>query len=124
MLVPADLFIQNKLNKYHQTEVGLGIYESELDHDKDSKIYSNLYHYLKPLFTPSFTISDSGQRVRCVQYCASVEEIANFVKESFCLHQPNHERSFRLKTRSSVSSLDREKVEDFDYRQLSNLFEN
>ena len=50
-------------------------------------------------------------------------EIANFVKESFCLHQPNHERSFRLKTRSSVSSLDREKVEDFDYRQLSNLFE-
>ena len=54
---------------------------------------------------------------------ASVEEIANFVKESFCLHQPNHERSFRLKTRSSVSSLGREKVEDFDYRQLSNLFE-
>ena len=60
MLVPADLFIQNKLNKYHQTEVGLGIYESELDHDKDSKIYSNFYHYLKPLFTPSFSISDSG----------------------------------------------------------------
>ena len=54
---------------------------------------------------------------------ASVEEIANFVKENFCLHQPNHERSFRLKTRSSVSSLGREKVEDFDYRQLSNLFE-
>ncbi|KAF6059833.1 hypothetical protein FOB64_006816 [Candida albicans] len=60
MLVPADSFIQNKLNKYHQTEVGLGIYESELDHDKDNKIYSNLYHYLKPLFTPSFSISDSG----------------------------------------------------------------
>ena len=37
MLVPADLFIQNKLNKYHQTEVGLGIYESELDHDKDKE---------------------------------------------------------------------------------------
>ena len=124
MLVPADLFIQNKLNKYHQTEVGLGIYESELDHDNDNKIYSNLYHYLKPLFTPSFSISDSGQKGRMRPILgASVEEIANFVKESFCLHQPNHERSFRLKTRSSVSSLGREKVEDFDYRQLSNLFE-
>ncbi|KAL1570054.1 hypothetical protein V4U95_005227 [Candida albicans] len=124
MLVPADSFIQNKLNKYHQTEVGLGIYESELDHDKDSKIYSNFYHYLKPLFTPSFSISDSGQKGRMRPILgASVEEIANFVKESFCLHQPNHERSFRSKTRSSVSSLGREKVEDFDCRQLSNLFE-
>ena len=68
MLVPADLFIQNKLNKYHQTEVGLGIYESELDHDKDSKIYSNLYHYLKPLFTPSFQYPTLVKRVGCVQY--------------------------------------------------------
>ena len=76
MLVPADLFIQNKLNKYHQTEVGLGIYESELDHDKDSKIYSNLYHYLKPLFTPSFQYPTLVKRVRCVQYWC-VEEIAN-----------------------------------------------
>ena len=102
MLVPADLFIQNKLNKYHQTEVGLGIYESELDHDKDSKIYSNLYHYLKPLFTPSFQYLWKKGKMRPI-LSASVEEIANFVKESFCLHQPNHERSFRLKTRSSVS---------------------
>ncbi|KGU02466.1 hypothetical protein MEM_05994 [Candida albicans L26] len=124
MLVPADSFIQNKLNKYYQTEVGLGIYESELDHDKDSKIYSNLYHYLKPLFTPSFSISDSGQQGRMRPILgASVEEIANFVKESFYLHQHNHDKSFRSKTRSSVSSLGRDKVEDFDYLQLSNLFE-
>ncbi|KAF6071388.1 hypothetical protein FOB64_001130 [Candida albicans] len=124
MLVPADSFIQNKLNKYHQTEVGLGIYESELDHDKDNKIYSNLYHYLKPLFTPSFSISDSGQKgKRRPILSTSVEEIANFVKENFCLHQPDHDKSFRSKTRSSVSSLGHEKVEDFDYRQLSNLFE-
>ena len=60
---------------------------------------------------------------------ANVEEIATFVKESFCLHQPNerasldHDKSFRLKTRSSVSSLGRGKMDDFDYRQLSNLFE-
>ena len=83
MLVPADLFIQNKLNKYHQTEVGLGIYESELDHDKDSKIYSNLYHYLKPLFTPSFQYPTLVKRVDASNIGASVEEIANFVKESF-----------------------------------------
>ena len=81
MLVPADLFIQNKLNKYHQTEVGLGIYESELDHDKDSKIYSNLYHYLKPLFTPSFQYPTLVKRVDASNIGASVEEIANFVKE-------------------------------------------
>ncbi|CAX44224.1 conserved hypothetical protein [Candida dubliniensis CD36] len=130
MLVPADSFIQNKLNKYHQTEVGLGIYESELDHEKDSKIYSNLYHYLKPLFTPSFSVSDSGRKVSmCPILNANVEEIASFVKESFCLHQPNerasldHDKSFRSKTRSSVSSLGRGKIDDFDYRQLSNLFE-
>ena len=41
---------------------------------------------------------------------ASVEEIANFVRR--VLFTPaNHERSFRLKTRSSVSSLGREKEE-------------
>ena len=79
---------------------------------------------MKPLFTPSFTISDSDQKgKRRPILSTSVEEIANFVKENFCLHQPDHDKSFRLKTRSSVSSLGRNKAEDFDYRQLSNLFE-
>ncbi|RCK65328.1 hypothetical protein Cantr_01077 [Candida viswanathii] len=104
MLVPADLYIQNKLNKYHQIEVGLGIYGGEGDekptgsvgtsssttttntNTKDSKntrIYTNLYHYLKPLFVPSLQKTTKRGFTRPVlEY--SVEELANFVKESFC----------------------------------------
>ena len=85
--------------------------------------YIPTFLLLETTIYPIFSISDSGQKDRMRPILgASVEEIANFVKE-FCLHQLNHERSFRLKTRSSVSSLGREKVEDFDCRQLSNLFE-
>lgn len=143
MLVPADLYIQNKLNKYHQIEVGLGIYGGEGEErsgssgigsttgstreSRNARIYTNLYHYLKPLFIPSQQKTTRKGFTRPVlEY--SVEELATFVKESFCglptslsVSFPSQDqtlivassqvspsiKSFRLKTSRSSTKLSR-----------------
>ena len=119
MLVPADLYIQNKLNKYHQIEVGLGIYGSEGDErpissgisgstsgNKDSRnvrIYTNLYHYLKPLFVPSQQKTTRKGFTRPVSEYA-VEELANFVKDSFCIPSASPSIAFPVQDQTGVSA--------------------
>lgn len=62
MLTPADLYIQNKLNKHHQHEIGLGIVDkSETavlgmpanEEAKLNKSRQQICSLLKPLFIPS-----------------------------------------------------------------------
>lgn len=62
MLTPADLYIQNKFNRHHQHEIGLGIVEksgnglSSISSDEEAKLNKSnqqISLLLKPLFIPS-----------------------------------------------------------------------
>ncbi|KAL6451395.1 hypothetical protein SBY92_002735 [Candida maltosa Xu316] len=115
MLVPADSYIQNKLNRYHQMEVGLGIVGTDLDNGRNIKIYTNLYHYLKPLFLVSSSSQKTNKRGMSKPVLHhSIEELASIVRECFCGNSSRSGKLSRTNTQTKLPTLEN-KIEDFDY---------
>ncbi|KAI3406465.2 hypothetical protein KGF56_000597 [Candida oxycetoniae] len=92
MFTPADSYIQHKINKYHQQDIGLGITnEHDMTNDTEPdtadqirfiKFHQRLSDTLRPLFIPQH--KSDGNWVPSTRILGeSVEDLGMAIKESF-----------------------------------------
>lgn len=94
LMVPTDQYLQNRMQKHHASELGLGIVgDNDSDSEylnkylidfgkKNARFYSNILNITKPLFLPTqqkhLQNGPSHPYLGC-----TLEDIANYVKDNY-----------------------------------------